>query len=959
MPYPTRLGFTAVFTGIVASACGGGSPIATKPIPSSFDVRVSAGAPVAGAMVTVYAVSDATGEVNTAAGAGGVLGSAGPTDTSGKVTVTTRSYSGPVQIVATGPAVFYPDPTLPPDPQGGSIVVQVPSSFSFSSYVATFTQTAPMVVPVTLLTTLADHAALAYARGLHPLYPGRKTITAALAARDPLFVTHITKAAAGWDRSTLRTTVPASLTTGPQSLVDVAFAALFDVALDQLAHDTASQAGYGIGGGGLTAPTLLQLLEQDVDADGQLDGRGAGGQQIMTAGSNPVAIDANFLRKSLAVSLDAWVTNAKVNTSSISDADLASAQVFSTITGDTSDLFGSAATLPYDPLDKMPPVLSFAAALPTYSSSYRVTIAVNATDASGVKAVHALVGSVQTAATVANGIWYVDVELPSVGHNIITVWAEDLAQPVSNSGFGKSAPYQLTADVLYDPIPPTATYDSSFASYYDERGMTVGAGADGLALVPPVFSTQPRTAVPLAGAIYKAATRLGAGGAPDAAELESTNRANVPVLRFSVPFNPSTDSPITLANYAVVVSCSGCGSFPTATGALLPSPTAVAGALYYDLPLATETLPALANVAGPATLAVTLDLSDAAGNTASVSGLNFTFHVIGPPIAVSEDTAYSSYGDPRSTYPYKVAGTSPGVNTYWTLWDTTSASFFAGQVRLVRYVISNPSPQPVAVSASYAQQAGGSWQMVETWPRFSVQEPPVNPTLSDPNTATAFSLDNFTFYQALYWATPYGTAGAHLAKTETASFPCSGGPTAGWAAHQLGDGVNKYICSPVTPVGPTETATFSVSDVAPALFAGPQQGGGEVVSPARDSSGSMFIVPAAAGSTPGTLVLYVTRPVGAWRGRGLWWNTLTALSRYETWDFEIFWRYYQWTFTTRFGSYVYDVYLAMRTGQYLQASTESLYGSVSIATQGLSSTTLVGEAAAPFSATLSRNLAAH
>src|SRR5689334_17657279 len=95
------------------SACGAGTAVTPTPLPEKIDVSVSAGAPVAGAVVTVYAISDVTGLPDTSAGAGGVLGSAGPTDSSGRATITLASggFSGPVQLVATGPSMFYADPT--------------------------------------------------------------------------------------------------------------------------------------------------------------------------------------------------------------------------------------------------------------------------------------------------------------------------------------------------------------------------------------------------------------------------------------------------------------------------------------------------------------------------------------------------------------------------------------------------------------------------------------------------------------------------------------------------------------------------------------------------------------------------------------------------------------------------------------------------------------------------------
>jgi hypothetical protein len=121
-----------------ATGCGGGPPVEAASVPSTIEVRVSAGSPVVGATVTVYAISDATGQVNNSAGAGGVLASAGPTDALGKAVLTVRAYSGPIQIVAGGPSVSYADPTAPTDSNGVGSAVQVPASFLFTSYVAKF-----------------------------------------------------------------------------------------------------------------------------------------------------------------------------------------------------------------------------------------------------------------------------------------------------------------------------------------------------------------------------------------------------------------------------------------------------------------------------------------------------------------------------------------------------------------------------------------------------------------------------------------------------------------------------------------------------------------------------------------------------------------------------------------------------------------------------------------------------
>ena len=627
----------------IAAGCGGGPSIEATSVPSTIEVRVSAGAPVVGATVTVYAISDATGQVNNAAGAGGVLGSAGPTDATGKVTLSVSPYSGPVQIVAGGPAVTYADPTAAAGQNGVGPVIQVPSSFLFTSFIAKFKPGTP--VPLTFLTTLADRAALAFAHGLHPSHPSKATISEALAARDPLFVTHITNAPAAWSPGALRWTMPAPLHSAPQSLVDAAFAALFDVALNQLARDTAAQAGYG-DTGGLTAPTLMQLLQDDIDADGRLDGLTFGGRTVSTAGSTPVVMDAQFLHKPLAVALLGWVRNTAANKSGISDADLASALVFKTIVEDTSDLFGPIQIQSLDPLDRTPPALTLVSAPSAYANGVNARVIVSAADASGTKAVYAQVGATRLAANLIGGNWQVDVFLQTVGHNTITIWGEDLAQPTSNSGLGRGSPFEIVLDVVFDPDAPRATYDATVASYFDERGMTVAIGADGLALVPATYVGGPKVPVALGGDIFKSATRVAAGAPFDAHELETTNAGNIPILRFVVPYNDKVDSPIAKAEYTVTATCPGCGTISPVHGILLPSPNPGVGALAFDLPLSSETVPALAAPPGPMSLEVSLDLADAAGNSSKVGGFTFTFHVVGPPVAVTEDVAFPTYNGP-------------------------------------------------------------------------------------------------------------------------------------------------------------------------------------------------------------------------------------------------------------------------------------------------------------------------
>ncbi len=88
-------------------------------------------------------------------------------------------------------------------------------------------------------------------------------------------------------------------------------------------------------------------------------------------------------------------------------------------------------------------------------------------------------------------------------------------------------------------------------------------------------------------------------------------------------------------------------------------------------------------------------------------------------------------------------------------------------------------------------------------------------------------------------------------------------------------------------------------------------------------------------------------------------NVIGTVNAYETYDYEVFWPYYTWTYATRYGSYQYQVYLMFKSGQYLQSATENIAGTLSVATHGLSGSTLVGEPATRFSETYSRTVATH
>jgi hypothetical protein len=853
---------------VVVTACGAGTPVAPASLPEKIDVRVSAGAPVAGAVVTVYAISDVTGLPDGSVGAGGVIGSAGPTDSSGRATVSlaSRGYSGPVQVVASGSSMSYPDPSAA---QGGAAnsVIQVPATFALSSYVARFTGAAP-VVPVTLLTTLADRAALAWARGRHPAQRTPTTITAALTARDPLFVAHVTKDPAAWNPASLRSTVPADLTDGPHTLVDAAYAALLDLGLNRLARDEAAKAGSSA----VTAVVLAQLLQDDLDADGRFDGRGVGGLLLAIPGNPPIALDDQTLRVPLAQGLDEWIRDVGANKSGIGQADLVSAKVYDALTTDASDLFGGPpAPGVFDPVDRTPPVLAFATAPPAYTNQTTLALQILATDATGVQGVFAASGTKQfTAVQGASGVWTLSIDLLP-GHNPITVWGQDSSQ-AANSGLGGPEPYQHTLDVLLDTSPPTAIYDASVASYATEQGVGIATAGDGAAIVPAHALIGARKAIQVNGEIFKMASTLSAGSMLDAVELEATNARNLPFLRFAVPHDPNLQSPITVATFSIQVSCTNC-AFPTRNGDLLASPNAAPGFLFFDLPLSTETVPDLAAVTGTASVVVTLTLEDAAGNVSrGVDGGTYSFHVLGPALAVAEDTSYATSGDPRSTFMYAAAAPS-----YAALFDPAAASFLPDkQVRLVKYMITNPWPAPALADVSLL---GGAWGATETWRGEMLRMPTL-----------AYSADGMSFSGTTDWA---ATCDGF------ATFPCGGAVTdqdTKYPIHFAGS-TTQYTCD-TKPGVANSTSPWAT---APVDLVGTQQASAAAelrafspgapwdATPAQTVSG-LYVVPAATATAPGRLDVYVTRPAGvSARTVPLAFGTLnpsSPVARFEQWEWD-------------------------------------------------------------------------
>ena len=186
-----------------------------------------------------------------------------------------------------------------------------------------------------------------------------------------------------------------------------------------------------------------------------------------------------------------------------------------------------------------PPEVSFANAPPAYTASATLPLAIAARNPTGVRAVYALSGSQRFAARQqGDGTWVATVQLPVIGKNTVTVWAEDMASPMPNSGQGMDAPYQLVQDVLYDPTPPSVSYDAAFASYSDERNLQLDVDQNGIATVPPAYVAGAKVGVLPGGDFYKAWSRLSAGADDDGERARDDEREQHPGAAVRRPVQP-------------------------------------------------------------------------------------------------------------------------------------------------------------------------------------------------------------------------------------------------------------------------------------------------------------------------------------------------------------------------------------------------------------------------------------
>jgi len=884
---------------IVLSACGGGKGASGNSTGGSGHVTgLVVKGTVANADVTAYRL-DATL----------TRGSSLASTTSaadGTFSITIPPYNGALEIVATGGS--YSDEAV------GS-PVQLTSELSTA--IASFQSGGTVNVTLSPVSTIARYLAKSEVQrvGSSP----SDAITNAW--------THVN---AHFGALTWQTIVPTNITPSSPIIVtlsDQTKAGLILAGFSRLAR-TLAEASSLTPGTVVTASTLSGAAASDA-TDGKLDG--AASSTTLAQGTQ--TLTGQTFRNGLARAIVGFV-NTPYNKTQLTGDDVFT--MANTISANSdSYLFSSTGT----PLTFEAPAITFITP-PTFVGSTTVSLQLTATQPDvGVSAVHAqnITQGGTTDGTLATGVWTIADMALLEGANLIKVWAVD------GSGAGTIAD-AVSILITRDTTPPSPSLRTNVLSYADERTMTLQDET-----VPPTYVVTPTKSDVLVAGVYKAATRLSWDAAPSTTVLESSNPSNVPFVQIQVPVG-AQEAPIASATYSISDGTN------TYTGDLLPwvSPTSTNTSQRYDLPLSANIIASLATTATtPITLSISATVVDSAGNSSGLISLGTVpLNVIGPPVFVAQDTAYSTYNDLRSTFPYTIAGAN-----YPTLWNSSSNAFSENQVRLVRYIISNPTPVPVAVSAAFAQDAGGSWRAVEQWTTFDGGGVPGTGTCGIQTvtpSGCSWSTDGFSFYD--YWEVLTGG-------TNTGSCPTQAGvPSAN--VHWIGSGTRYTSGSPsrwTTPVADAWTP-FSSATVQLGLYQGSLTSvNNDVVHLVATNTAGLFIVPAANGSVPGTAVLYLTRPLAATRTRSLGWNAITAGNRYEATEA------YFWTYAASHGYSIYrvaycnyDDYRAHRGATWLTSARDEVYGTLNLTTAGLTNgSVVIGQTQPRFATTLAGSIGSH
>jgi hypothetical protein len=847
------------------------------------------------------------------------------TSSDGAFTLTIPPYNGHIEVVAAGGV--YPEE---------AVGVNVQLTRDLSAVVPSFQAGSVVSVTVSPISSIAHELAKAeFARG-----------SSLLDAIGNAW-THVNSHFGGLD---WRSVVPTNVTPSEPvtvTLSDPTKAGVILAGLSQNARGMAEVSGLSPGTS-VSGATLAGAAIDDAK-DGTLDGNGNGA--AVAQGS--VTLDGNTFRRALGQSILQFVSSSR-NKTQLTPTDVLALATALAANGDpylfcpdqaaTADCAGG-------PLNLEPATVTFVDP-PTYVSAPTVTLTVTAQQpVSGISAVYARSSTDVTttvAGTFSAGFWTLSGVPLVEGVNQISVWAID------GTGAG-SISNARTIAVVRDTTPPHPFVQASKPSYIDERPMRLMDGS-----VPPTYQF-PEDAVKVApfldGGVYKASTRLSWSAAPSPALLEGANPDNIPFVQIGIPVSTS-ESPIATAMYSVAVNGGA-----AVTGDLLQwnSPASSASMQYYDLPLAANLFPALATSTASATnITIAANFTDAAGNAGSITGIGLTFRVYGGPLVVEEDLAFSTYADVKSTYPYRLAN-----NTYATLFDPAAPPFYDAKIRLVRYVLKNPAPVPVAVRTSVTPGAGPSWTARETWSAASVRATTSpNPYTTSPdncnNSGVMATVDGLTFSNCSTFATlcitPYNSGNAPTLEK-----------LYGFPTHVIGDTTNygSDVWPYYTPCKAegwyAGTFTVATSDVSAQIFSGPLAAAGEVALPQTISGFS--VVPAASGGAPGTLVLYLARPAAAPRTRPLGsWGAVTASARYERLE-GYFYKADNYGYCYWYSGFPYSRWICPQAGYratgFLSGAEESIDVTLDVTTQGVSGAALVGESIPRHSTTVSRTFATH
>lgn len=579
-------------------------------------------------------------------------------------------------------------------------------------------------------------------------------------------------------------------------------------------------------------------------------------------------------------------------------------------------------------IDRTPPQVVITTAPPQWTNASPTTdlpVAAAVTDGSGagVASTFLTIAPVPNAPVAATGwsptcsalpgcgtvTWSARLTATSDGPQILTVHATDNAVP-PNSGQGRAAPYVATATSFLDRTPPQPVVEA-FPAVFDELGLDFQrTSANGPPAMPVVYayaspakidlSTGTTGNPPVPTAINKSPTRLSWGTAPPVGtELETTNAFNVPFQRVRVAFNPTTDSPLEpVAYYSTSARFAG----GTDTGGPLSVAPLSATPNVFLIPFSKESAPLLAQAWPPgvsggrptAILSGGFQVQDAAGNVTRIQTPEFRIQLSTPPIAVVRDAAYSSRGDARSIYQYRLSN-----QTYSQMFDATNSNFQGDDfLRHGRFIVYNPATEPVALRFDFLSGAGQA-STDELWNARDYRLPG-----SD---LDQYNVDGFTFRVGNQWD-DLGAFAAHCGFDPQFQYPCGvSGTTV--PVHITGQTGTAVVCQQSwtvpgfsTPVGMTYNSLranpntrFNLVRAFKNAVTGPsgfEATGADIIS---DSTYSQVVLPAAAGATAGTVAVYLggRRLVMAGRAaRPLNYgsNPYDATARYQFW-YADFWRF--------------------------------------------------------------------